>query len=150
MRAVVLLSCCAVSLHQAAAAATKPNNVIHLVVDDLGRADLGFRNNGTTHTPTLDMMASDGVVLDSHYVFQVCAPTRASILTGRYPWGIGFYSCHGDNLGVPLGYEMLPARLRRLAQAQKGLDVATVAIGKWVSASLCVCRDCRSLMMTKR
>ena len=65
-------------------------SVIHIVVDDLGRSDLGFRNN-MTHSPTLDKMATEGVILGSHYVFQVCAPTRASILTGRYPWGIGFY-----------------------------------------------------------
>jgi arylsulfatase B len=104
--------------------------VIHVVVDDLGKSDLGFRNN-MTHTPTLDRMAREGVVLDAHYVFQVCAPSRASFLTGRYPWGIGFYYVGGDNLGVPLRYEMLPQQLRRLAKAQAGADIATHAIGKW-------------------
>jgi arylsulfatase A-like enzyme len=73
-----------------AVSALGATSVIHIVVDDLGKADLGFRNN-MTHSPTLDKMATEGVILDSHYVFQVCAPTRASILTGRYPWGIGFY-----------------------------------------------------------
>ena len=114
---------------------TAATSVIHVVVDDLGRADLGFRNN-MTHSPTLDAMARGGVVLDSHYVFQVCAPTRASIMTGRYPWGIGFYYVGGDNLGVPLQYEMLPQVLRRLAKAQKSADVATVAIGKWHNGAL--------------
>ena len=82
------------------------------------------------------MMATQGVLLGAHHVFQVCAPTRASILTGRYPWGIGFYYVGGDNLGVPLGYEMLPAVLRRLGKAQKGLDVATHAVGKWHAGAL--------------
>ena len=107
---------------------TRARAVIQIVVDDLGRADLGFRNNKTTHTPTLNMMAQDGISLDSHYVFQVCAPTRASILTGRYPWGIGFYYVGGDNLGVPLGYEMTPAVLRKRHTAGR---VKAHAIGKW-------------------
>jgi len=81
-------------------------------------------------------MARGGVILDSHYVFQVCAPTRASTMTGRYPWGIGFYYVGGDNLGVPLQYEMLPQALRRLAKAQNGTDVATAAIGKWHNGAL--------------
>eukprot|EP01050_Picozoa_sp_SAG11_P027883 SAG11_NODE_7236_length_1174_cov_1.456744_1_plen_267_part_00 len=82
------------------------------------------------------MMAREGVILGAHHVFQVCAPTRASILTGRYPWGIGFYYVGGDNLGVPRSYEMLPAVLRRLARSQRGLDVATAAIGKWHAGAL--------------
>ena len=86
-------------------------------------------------------MATEGVILGSHYVFQVCAPTRASILTGRYPWGIGFYYVGGDNLGVPTEYEMLPQQLRRLAKAQTGADVATHAIGK-VRDLFCNRRKC--------
>ena len=84
------------------------------------------------HTPhctsTVFVYRTRGVVLDAHYVFQVCAPSRASFLTGRYPWGIGFYYVGGDNLGVPLQYEMLPQQLRRLAKKQTGADVATHAI----------------------
>ena len=129
--ALLALVCTTGLLHSAAAA----RSVIHVVVDDLGRADLGFRNN-MTYSPTLDAMARGGVILDSHYVFQVCAPTRASIMTGRYPWGIGFYYVGGDNLGVPLQYEMLPQALRRLAKAQNSTDVATVAIGKWHNGAL--------------
>jgi arylsulfatase B len=124
---ILLLASLLCQLRPAAAA----TSVLHVVVDDLGRADLGFRNGNVTHSPTLDMMARAGVILDAHHVFQVCAPTRASILTGRYPWGIGFYYVGGDNLGVPLGYEMLPAALQRLGKAQKGLNIATAAIGKW-------------------
>ena len=113
-------------------------SVLHIVVDDLGRADLGFRtaNRNQSHTPQLNMMARDGVLLDSHYVFQVCAPTRAAVLSGRYPWGVGFYYVGGDNLGLGVGYEMLPQALRRLAKAQQSKDVATFAIGKWHAGSL--------------
>lgn len=51
--------------------------VLQIVVDDLGRADLGFRNN-QSHTPTLNMMAREGVVLGSHYVFQVSPQTAVA------------------------------------------------------------------------
>lgn len=118
--------------------AESERSVLHIVVDDLGRADLGFRaaNQNQSHTPQLNMMAREGVLLDSHYVFQVCAPTRASVLSGRYPWGIGFYYVGGDNLGLGVGYEILPQALRRLAKTQQSKDVATFAIGKWHCGSL--------------
>eukprot|EP01065_Artemidia_motanka_P027557 TRINITY_DN32746_c0_g1_i1.p1 TRINITY_DN32746_c0_g1~~TRINITY_DN32746_c0_g1_i1.p1 ORF type:complete len:550 (+),score=153.05 TRINITY_DN32746_c0_g1_i1:54-1652(+) len=106
----------------AAAAATKPH-ILQIVVDDLGYADLGYKG-GTAETPNLDALADGGVKLSDYYTFTVCSPARSSILTGRYPWAIGFYWVGGDTESVPLSYDMLPQALR-----PGGYE--TVAIGKW-------------------
>ena len=59
---------------------TKPN-IVFVLVDDWGFADVGFRNPDIK-TPNFDMLASTGPVLDRHYVFKYCSPSRASFLTG--------------------------------------------------------------------
>ena len=56
----------------------------------LARSDLGFNNigyhNAEYRTPTLDALARDGVTLEGFYAYHVCAPSRGSLLTGRYGW----------------------------------------------------------------
>ena len=79
--AVGAVAACA---HGAQGAAGQPNLVL-LVVDDLGWADLGFRSgDGDAHirTPVLDSLAADGVVLNRHYSYNWCGPSRASLMTG--------------------------------------------------------------------
>ncbi|NNE94350.1 MAG: sulfatase-like hydrolase/transferase, partial [Verrucomicrobiales bacterium] len=62
-------------------------NVIFFLADDLGYMDVGFNNPNTFYeTPNLDALASSGMVFTDFYAAsQVCSPTRASILTGKYP-----------------------------------------------------------------
>jgi len=105
------------------AAKSKPN-IIHVLVDDLGFTDLGYKNN-VYQTPYIDSLAKGGVRLNNYYTFTVCAPTRASIMTGRYPWGIGYYWVGGDSEAVNSSYSMLP----KLLKEEGGYE--TVAIGKW-------------------
>ena len=64
-------------------AADKPNIVI-LLADDLGFHDVGF-HGGEIRTPNIDKLASEGVELERFYVHPVCSPTRAGLMTGRYP-----------------------------------------------------------------
>ena len=56
-----------------------------IIIDDLGFSDVGFRSAGQIHTPAIDAMAADGVVLNQYYVQDVCSPSRATFMTGRYP-----------------------------------------------------------------
>lgn len=100
-----------------------PPNIVHIVVDDLGYFDLGYKN-GVVQTPELDRLVKGGIQLTSYYTFKVCAPARASILTGRYPWSIGYYNVGGYNEGVNLSFSLLPELLKKA-------DYSTIAIGKW-------------------
>jgi arylsulfatase A-like enzyme len=59
------------------------NHVLFIVIDDLGFDDVGFRSH-EIRTPTIDALAARGVVLDSYYVQDVCSPSRATFMTGRY------------------------------------------------------------------
>ena len=111
--------------HQGTRSAARRVHLVHIVADDLGYNDLGYVNPDLV-TPRLDTLARSGVRLDTFYTFKTCAPTRASMLTGRYPFRVGVYSNQDvDSYGVPSNFTMAPALLRELG------DYATHAIGKW-------------------
>ena len=65
-------------------AASPPKVILFIVADDLGWDDVGFRSH-QINTPTIDGLRHDGLVLDHYYVQDVCSPSRATFLTGRYP-----------------------------------------------------------------
>ena len=67
---------------------TRPN-ILLIITDDQGHGDLGFNGNPKIRTPHLDQLARESVRLDRFYVSPVCAPTRASLLTGRYAYRTG-------------------------------------------------------------
>lgn len=75
----------AVVLLPALAAAVQRPHIVFCLVDDLGYNGVGYHNPDVV-TPTIDTLARDGVVLDGFYTYKVCAPARASFLTGRYPF----------------------------------------------------------------
>jgi len=64
-------------------AASTPH-ILFVVVDDLGWSDVGFHGS-KMQTPNIDLLASEGVVLDNYYVLPICTPTRSALMTGRYP-----------------------------------------------------------------
>ena len=108
-----MLVCLLSALVLAAATNTSKPNVVLIISDDLGYNDLGIRNGGKTITPAIDNLIRGGVTLSSYYTFRVCAPSRASIQTGRYPWGIGYYDMSDDaNHCVDPAFKMLPQLVR--------------------------------------
>ncbi len=103
----------------------KHTHIVQVVADDLGYNDLGFMNNNKTITPTINKLAHDGVLLTDYYTFRVCAPSRASSMTGRYPWNIGFYDMSDDSHHcVDPSFKMLPELLHKNGYR-------TYATGKW-------------------
>lgn len=116
-------------LAQDRTAADKPN-VIIILTDDQGYADVGFNGSTEIPTPGIDRIAKNGVVFTSGYVsYAVCGPSRAGLLTGRYQDKFGFAKnplmAPKDSLmGLPLSEETLGA-------AMKKAGYATVAFGKW-------------------
>ena len=66
----------------------QPPHIVFILADDLGYNDVGYNaklHGSAIRTPNIDELASEGVILDNYYVDPVCTPTRAQLLTGRYP-----------------------------------------------------------------
>jgi len=110
----------------APAAETRPNILI-LLADDLGYGDVGFTGGKDIKTPNLDTLAAAGARLAQFYVQPVCSPTRASLMTGRYPMRYGLQVGvirPWENRGLPLAEQVLP-------QALKTAGYTTAIVGKW-------------------
>src|SRR4051794_33557260 len=108
-----------------AADAPRPNIVL-ILADDLGWADVGWHGH-EVKTPQLDKLAASGAKLEQFYVQPVCSPTRAALMTGRYPMR------HGLQVGVvrPWAQYGLPLEERTLPQALKEAGYETAICGKW-------------------
>ena len=108
------------------AAVAKRPHILFIVADDLGRNDLAIYNGNKSKTDNIDGLITSGIALDSYYTFKVCAPSRTSIMTGRYPWNTGYYDMvNDDDHCVDQGYEMLGDKLKKHG------NYSTHAIGKW-------------------
>ncbi|MBL8536628.1 MAG: sulfatase-like hydrolase/transferase [Hyphomonadaceae bacterium] len=141
-------------------AADRPPNVVVIVVDDLGFNDLsrnGGVADGRVRTPNIDALAADGVSFDVAYAANAtCSPSRAAIMTGRYPTRFGFeftgvptafsrYVSHGrsQSLHRPIFHEEsvdampplerlgVPASETTIAEVMQGRGYHTIHIGKW-------------------
>jgi arylsulfatase A-like enzyme len=126
--ALTILLAASAFLACAAAVAAPPAkpNIVFILADDLGWSDVGWHGS-EIRTPNLDKLAAGGARLEHLYVLQVCSPTRAALLTGRYPMRYGLQS------GVvrPWADYGLPLDERTLPQALKDAGYATWISGKW-------------------
>ena len=115
----------AVAFAQNAPANVKPNIVV-IISDDQGWADVGWRGK-EIRTPALDRLAAEGMRLEQFYVQPVCSPTRAALMTGRWPMRYGL------QVGVVFPYADygLPLDERTLAEALREVGYFTAICGKW-------------------
>ncbi len=114
-------------------------NLVLIVADDLGWRDLGCYGNPYFVTPNLDRLATEGArFTDAYAASPVCSPTRASILTGRYPvrhgvtdWIPGRPSHEKGPIRTPRTRSELPLGEVTLAELLKAAGYRSAAIGKW-------------------
>lgn len=113
-------------------------NIVFLLLDDMGYADIGAYGNAYHRTPNIDRLAAEGIrFTDAYAAAPNCSPTRASILTGRWPARIGVTQYLPGNVlphakllqaDLPLG---LPLEETVLAEPLAAAGYATSCIGKW-------------------
>ncbi len=114
---------------------TRPN-IILILIDDLGWADLGCFGSSFYETPNLDRLAQRGLrFTDAYASCPVCSPTRASIMTGKYPANVGITNyipgnAWGKLMGVPYFFE-LPKSETTVADALRAGGYQTWHAGKW-------------------
>ena len=102
-------------------------NIIIILADDLGWGDVGF-NGSDIQTPNIDKLAEEGVVLNRFYTASICSPTRAGLLTGRYPDRVGLRSTGitpWRDYGLDTSEVILPESLAKVGYKNRAI------LGKW-------------------
>lgn len=112
---------------ESAFAADQPRpHIVYILADDLGFADVGFHGSDIK-TPNIDRLAATGARLGQYYVQPMCTPTRAALMTGRYPLRYGLQTGvipSGASYGLSVEEFLLP-------QALKTASYRTALVGKW-------------------
>jgi arylsulfatase A-like enzyme len=104
-------------------------NILLIMVDDLGFSDIGPYGS-EIQTPNLNKLAAEGVRFKEFYNNSICAPTRASLLTGQYPHkaGVGFFDI---NLGLPAYQGYLNKESLTIGEVLRANGYSTLISGKW-------------------
>ena len=127
LASAALISGFGLTIGSSAPPATKPPNIVIILSDDQGYADVSFNpaHPAEVYTPNIDALASSGVICTQGYVTgNVCSPTRAGLLTGRQQQRFGIYTAGQGGSGVPLDETFFPQHL-------KAGGYVSGAFGKW-------------------
>ncbi|CAK0805634.1 unnamed protein product [Prorocentrum cordatum] len=106
--------------------AARPN-ILLILADDLGTNDVGWVNKDNANdisTPNIDSLAAQGVKLTSLYVQHVCGPSRAALMTGRYPFHLGLQHANivaEQENGVPRNESTIASALQALGYTTYGV-----------------------------
>jgi arylsulfatase B len=127
---LLLIALCSVAAGAVSAFAANPSrpNILILLADDLGYADVGFTGGKTIKTPNLDRLAATGVTLTDFRACPMCSPTRAGLLTGRWPHRFGLMRAvipPWSQYGLPQEEVTLPGLLASAGYRQRAI------VGKW-------------------
>lgn len=122
----LVVFCLAILIAGSAHAQAPKPNIIFILADDLGWKDVGFHGSDIL-TPNLDKLAAEGARLERHYAMPMCTPTRAALMTGRYPMRYGLQT--GVIPGA--GTYSLPMDEVLLPQTLKNAGYKTYMSGKW-------------------
>lgn len=113
---------------QAQTKADRPN-IIYVLADDLGYADLGCFGQKKIETPHIDRMAKDGILFSNHYAgTTVCAPSRCALMTGLHT---GHTDIRGNKANQPEGQYPISASTKTVAECMQDAGYKTALVGKW-------------------
>ena len=122
------------------AAKAGQTNVVLILIDDMGWRDLGCYGSDFYHTPNIDRLAAEGMrFTDGYAACNVCSPTRAAILSGKYPARLlltnwlpsGRWSAKQHRLREGRYLSNLPLEEVTIAEALRGAGYSTAFMGKW-------------------
>jgi len=118
--------------------------VLLLLADDYGWANFGYHNDGSgphgkqlqaeIHTPNMDQLVKDGILLDRHYAFRICSPSRSSLMSGRLPMHVNWKNTGFTFLNPkdPVsGSAGIPRNMTGMAAKLKQAGYRTHMVGKW-------------------
>ena len=105
-------------------------NVVMVVLDDVGFADLGCYGS-EIDTPTMDTLAADGLRFNNFHTTSICSPTRACLLTGRNHHSVGMAVVSNWDTGFPGCTGRITNRAATLAEMLRPAGYSTFAVGKW-------------------
>lgn len=126
--AITAAAACAAPQLLAAKAAKKPN-IIYIIADDLGYADLGCYGQKIVKTPNLDKLCAEGIKFTQHYSGStVCAPSRCVLMTGQHT---GHASVRGNGKWKPEGQRPIAKDVPTVAELLKETGYTTGGFGKW-------------------
>ncbi|MBK3517099.1 sulfatase-like hydrolase/transferase [Carboxylicivirga marina] len=126
MLPILALSCAKVSEQKT----SKQPNLVVIMTDDMGYADVGFNGCTDIPTPQIDKIADQGVRFTQGYVtFPVCGPSRAGFLTGRYQDRFGFTTNPSIDPNNPISG--LPVEEETMAQVLRKANYKSAIVGKW-------------------
>ncbi len=144
LRQLPLCLCVLAVLAPPALAQQKKPNIVFILMDDMGYADIGCMGSKEIHTPNIDRIAKEGVKLANFYAnAPVCTPTRAAFITGRYQqrvgleWALGYTAeqfRRVDGKWIPIAdmyVPGLPATQPTVARLLKLAGYRTGIFGKW-------------------
>lgn len=123
MRLAFILGCLISCISSLAQTPPRPNILI-IITDDQGYGDLGYTGNPHVKTPVIDQFAKESIRLTNFYVSPVCAPTRSSLMTGRYSLRTGIHDTYN-------GGAIMAASEVTIAEMLKQADYTTGIFGKW-------------------
>jgi len=124
-KGILIISCLLFVYPALSLANDQPHpNVIIIITDDQGYGDLGITGNPHVQTPVIDKFATENIRFNNFYVSPVCAPTRSSLMTGRYSLRTGIRDTYN-------GGAIMASNEVTIAEMLKQADYSTGIFGKW-------------------